>query len=215
MKNRIRKHAGGLAPHKYLSIGQQKQLRQWCLEQQARGGLRAAVNRMLVEVIMFTGVRVAELCELKLRDLPGDHGKNAVLVECGKGRKERTIVVPAEFGSMAAEFIHTWRRGARPGSLLFVSERGEAMSTADVRSKLRAVGRAAGIGRLFPHKLRHTYGTNVWRVTKDILFLQDQMGHADPRTTAIYAKTDDESRSRYAEELGSFSAELIREYKQA
>jgi len=56
-------------------------------------------------------------------------------------------------------------------------------------------------GKVYPHMLRHTYLTRLYNVEKDLRFVQDQAGHASPTTTAIYAKTDNESRRRQVEAL--------------
>jgi len=59
----------------------------------------------------------------------------------------------------------------------------------------------AGIGKLHPHMLRHTYLTRLYNVEKDLRFVQDQAGHASPTTTAIYAKTNSKARKRQVEAL--------------
>jgi len=203
MEKRIRKQAGGLRPDKYLSEWQQQCLLDYVVKKAAGGGHRAAANLMIVEMLMLTGLRAAELCYLTMKDLPMRHGKPVVFVECGKGRKERTVEIPTELMRRIGEFAAAHRVGARAGSPMFVSERGGIMSTQNLRAKLRLIGYAAGIGHLHPHKLRHTYGTNAYNITGDLLFLQDQMGHADPRTTAIYARTNDRRRRQHAENIGT------------
>jgi integrase len=57
------------------------------------------------------------------------------------------------------------------------------------------------IGKLHPHMLRHTYGTRLYNVEQDLRFVQDQLGHASPTTTAIYAKTNVKARRRQLEAL--------------
>jgi len=47
-----------------------------------------------------------------------------------------------------------------------------------------------------PHMLRHTYGTRLYNVEQDLRFVPDQLGHASPTTTAIYAKTNAKARRR-------------------
>jgi integrase len=67
--------------------------------------------------------------------------------------------------------------------------------------KIKKLGRQAGIGKLHPHMLRHTYGTRLYNIEQDLRFVQDQLGHASPTTTAIYAKTNTKARRRQLEAL--------------
>jgi len=66
---------------------------------------------------------------------------------------------------------------------------------------MRAQDEQAGIGKLHPHMLRHTYLTRLYNIEKDLRFVQDQAGHASPTTTAIYAKTNNQARKRQVQAL--------------
>ena len=70
-----------------------------------------------------------------------------------------------------------------------------------IYEKIKKLGRQSGIGKLHPHMLRHTYGTRLYNVEQDLRFVQDQLGHASPTTTAIYAKTNAKARRRQLEAL--------------
>ena len=71
-----------------------------------------------------------------------------------------------------------------------VSERGKKIIYRSIYAKIKRIGEQAGVGKLHPHMLRHTYLTRLYNVEKDLRFVQDQAGHASPTTTAIYAKTN-------------------------
>jgi len=84
---------------------------------------------------------------------------------------------------------------------LIVNEQGGRIQYRSICAKIKRLGECAGIGKLHPHMLRHTYGTKLYNVEQDLRFVQDQLGHASPTTTAIYAKTNSKARRRQVEAL--------------
>jgi len=200
---------GGLPPNKYLSDGQVKLLRQY-LTRKVNGAtlsgpwpVRPFINSMIVDLLLNSGLRAAELCDLQLRDLPGCHGKPIIDVRKGKGRIQRSIFISDALTERLKKFIRLHRRAAKPKSYLFVNELNFGrLSPASLRSKLRIIGDAAGLGRLNPHRFRHTYATHLYKSCQDLLFVSDQLGHKDPETTAIYAKTASDLRQKFANGFG-------------
>jgi site-specific recombinase XerD len=197
MSRKQKKHRGALAPDKYLSKEQVARLR-WYLDTLRLGNgcsrFRSAVTVQLVDIMLNAGLRAGEVCNLQLRDLPDHHGKPVINIRDGKGDVSRAVDISTALVSRTCAFVKKYRRNAKPRSYLFMSEAGRPMRYWSVYGKVRIVGQRAGIGHLHPHKLRHTYGTMFWNATKDILHLQDQLGHGDPQTTAIYAKTCSDER---------------------
>lgn len=196
---------GGLSPDKFLSDEEISIVRR-TFGGRRDGGPRLAVNVMLFDMFLNTGLRAFEMAALDLMDLPSP-GKCFVYVRHGKGDVSRKVEVCQEFAGRISAFVRDWRKGARHGSPLFVSERGGRMSTAMMRSRLAIVGKAAGL-HLYPHRLRHTFACKHYKINQDLLLLQEQMGHADPRTTAIYARTESPDRIAKTERLGQFLMKL-------
>jgi len=227
---RHQKHRGGLAPDKYLSDEEFDTLIAYVRQQgdiaRQRGSRRAVVNQMIIETLLFTGMRAEELCSLQVRDLPLSHGKDVVYVRRGKGNVSRTIEISSDFAQKLTSFVKDYRKNAKPGSAVFVNERGyrrlrwkmQRPAKSDGRmieenrsehssrliyrslySKVRIIGQKAGLRRLTPHMLRHTYLTRMYNVKNDLRFVQDQAGHASPSTTAIYACTSAEARRQQVE----------------
>ena len=122
------KERGGLAPHKYLSREQVRQLRAYVKAQaeQAHSNTsrRDVVNEMIVELLLFSGLRARELCQLKVRDLPLSHGKNSIYVRDGKGRVSRVVEIPADLVTKLEHFIKFHWSGAKPDSAVIPSEQG-------------------------------------------------------------------------------------------
>jgi integrase len=88
-----------------------------------------------------------------------------------------------------------------PVSPVSASAKGDRVIYRSIYEKIKKLGRQSGIGKLHPHMLRHTYGTRPYNVEQDLRFVQDQLGHASPTTTAIYAKANAKARKRQLEAL--------------
>ncbi len=209
MKHGIRKrkkHRGGLAPNKYLSKEQFDLLKRHLAgkvesSSTTLGRRRAEINQMLIILMANSGLRVSEVSQLQMRDLPHCHGKGIIDVREGKGCVQRTVEISSSLAGKIFEFIKKYRKSAKPNSPLFVNEDGGSLNYRSIYSKLMIISREVGIGRLNPHKFRHTYGTLFYTKTKDTRTLQDQLGHSDIRTTAIYSRTEDAERRRMIEDF--------------
>lgn len=127
MATRI-KERGGLAPHKYLSREQVRQLRTYVRNRAEQAHLntsrRDVVNEMIVELLLFSGLRARELCRLKVRDLPLSHGKNSIYVRDGKGRVSRVVEIPTDLVAKLEHFIRFHWSGAKPDSTVIPGEQG-------------------------------------------------------------------------------------------
>lgn len=205
MKTKTKKHTGGLTPDKYLSEAQLKKLRRYVRDKadaaRTRGSYRSIVNELIVELLVGTGLRASELCQLNLADLPTAHGKDSVWVRNGKGGVVRTIDINDMLKGRLARFVKLYRKNAKPSSPLLKSEWRGRISYQGLYTRVKEIGKRSGVGKLHPHILRHTYLTRLYNTEKDLRFVQDQAGHASPTTTAIYAKTDNASRKRQVESL--------------
>jgi len=148
-------------------------------------GLR---DRALVEVLYATGLRVSELCHLRLTDVRADQG----YLQClGKGNKQRIVplghAATGAVGRYVADGRPALTRG-RESPWLFVNARGGArLSRIGCWKILRARGRRAGIrAHLSPHVLRHSFATHLLERGADLRAIQAMLGHADLTTTQIY-----------------------------
>jgi integrase/recombinase XerC len=208
MKMAKRKKAtkrGGLAPDKYLSEAQLKKLRQYVKDKadlaRMRGGSRGVIDELIIELLANTGLRASELCNLNIGDLPVKHGKDCIWVRDSKGNVSRVVEISEKLKKRLERFVKLYRKGAKTNSPLLVSERGKRIIYRSIYAKIKRIGDQAGIGKLHPHMLRHTYLTRLYNVEKDLRFVQDQAGHASPTTTAIYARTNNTARKRQVEAL--------------
>jgi integrase/recombinase XerD len=147
-------------------------------------GLR---DRAMLELMYSSGLRVSELCALKLQSLDLEQ---RVLRVFGKGAKERVVPV----GQPAARAVQNYLAAGRPalvkartGSELFLSQQGKAISRKMFWVLIKQHARRAGITRpVKPHLLRHSFATHLLAHGADLRAIQEMLGHADLATTQIY-----------------------------
>jgi integrase/recombinase XerC len=143
----------------------------------------------LMELFYSSGLRLAELTGLKLRDLDLKTGQVRVL---GKGSKERIAPV----GSMAIKALQLWL-AARAGmaapdqQAVFVGRNGAALGPRAVQLRVAALARAAGLPQhLHPHMFRHSFATHLLESSRDLRGVQELLGHANISTTQVYTHLD-------------------------
>ena len=144
-------------------------------------------DRAIVLAMVFGGLRAAEVRSLRLADV--DMGLSRVRV-VGKGGRERTVPVDRAFFSECAAYVRTERPSGCPTPECFVVLRGPTSGAPLSEDGLRKVFRThrarSGAIRVRPHRLRHTYGTELATAGVDLLVLRELMGHVSPETTARY-----------------------------
>ena len=147
---------------------------------------RGALHAAMLHVMYASGLRVSELCSLRLGDLDLQRG---LVAPHGKGGKRRLVPV----GEVAMDFTSRYLRDVRPRfaaegeRLLFVSLRGGAFTREGFWRMVRRYAVGAGIVPLpSPHKLRHSFATHLLRGGADLRAVQAMLGHADLGTTEIY-----------------------------
>lgn len=145
-----------------------------------------------LRLLVATGLRVGELCGLKLSDVSPDC--NVIRVH-GKGSKDRVAYVTDPILREALKSLVAARRSTADGDgPLLINRLGRPMRSQSVRSKLRRFAKEAGIERrVTPHMLRHTAATLLIETGVDIRFVQRLLGHSSIATTEIYTHVTDEA----------------------
>jgi integrase/recombinase XerC len=156
-------------------------------------------DRLIVELLYATGVRVGELCAVDLDDLDRERRLVRVL---GKGGKERVVPygVPAERALdryLTAGRPAVWGSGSGPALLL--GARGRRIDPRAVRRIVHErVQRVEGAPDIGPHGLRHSAATHLLEGGADLRSVQELLGHATLSTTQIYTHVSVERlRSAY------------------
>jgi integrase/recombinase XerC len=163
-------------------------------------------DRAIVLAMLLGGLRSAESRGLLLADV--DMGRRRLRV-IGKGGKERHVPVDAAFFTEVAAYLRLERPPGLSTPQCFVVLRGPTtgspVSEAGLRSLFRRHRELSGSIRVRPHRLRHTYGTELASAGIDLLALRALMGHASPETTARYVHL---SLEQLAAEYGAARATL-------
>jgi integrase/recombinase XerC len=144
-------------------------------------------DRLIVEMLYATGIRVAELVGLDIDDV--DRGRRVVRV-LGKGAKERSV----PYGVAAERALEAWLRRGRPelatpagAAALLLGARGRRIDPRAVRAVVhRAVAGVPGAPDIGPHGLRHSAATHLLDGGADLRAVQELLGHASLATTQLY-----------------------------
>lgn len=149
-------------------------------------------DRAIIELLYSCGLRVTELCTLRLSDLFLDEGFIRVL---GKGSKQRLIPISERaIHELELWFADRCHIEVKPGEedFVFVSHRrGKHLSRITVFHNLQVYAERAGITKtISPHTLRHTFATHLLEGGANLRAIQAMLGHEQIGTTEIYTHID-------------------------
>lgn len=145
-------------------------------------------DRTMLEMLYATGLRVSELCNLRVHEVNLRQGVVRVM---GKGSKERLVPVGEEALGWLQDFLRGPRmdllKGNAASDELFPSNRGTAMTRQAFWYRIKSHAQTAGIKKkLSPHTLRHAFATHLLNHGADLRIVQLLLGHSDLSTTQIY-----------------------------
>ena len=150
----------------------------------------------LLTLLLGTGIRVSECVGLNIQDIDF---KNGGIRIHRKGGKEVTVYFGTEVEYALLDYLEQ-RKSIVPESgnedALFLSLQNKRISVRSVENLVKKYARTVTpLKKITPHKLRSTYGTNLYRETGDIYLVADVLGHSDVNTTKKhYAAMEDERR---------------------
>jgi integrase/recombinase XerD len=145
----------------------------------------------MLELFYASGLRLSELCSVRLEGLDLDEGFIRVT---GKGNKTRIVPVGGRARSAVTDYLRSERPALvtkRTSSEIFISVRGTKLSPDRVREVVKERAALAGIEQnVYPHLLRHSFATHLLEGGADLRVIQELLGHADIATTQIYTHVD-------------------------
>ncbi len=148
-----------------------------CLTEAEVAQLIASANsrrdRAIVEMFYASGLRLSELARLRFEDI--DLKRRTIRVIAGKGNKDRIALL----GSKAVEALRAYFDERERAGVFGLSPRGISLV-------IRDMGKRAGLGRVTPHMLRHSFATALLNNGADIRYVQELLGHAQISSTQIY-----------------------------
>lgn len=160
-------------------------------------------DRAWFALMLRAGLRVSEVASLKLEDIVAPPGENqpARLRVCGKGRKERMVLLTEDAYAVVQAWLQVRPRTSQ--AHVFLNERdGGPLSANGIEYCLREYAQQAGI-TVTPHQLRHTYARQLTEAGMPVTSLGKLMGHAQVSTTQIYTTgADPELAQAYQQAMG-------------
>lgn len=163
---------------KYLDKEEVAKLRQ-------QGEKELLRNRVLVEFLLTSGCRIGEVHQLNRADVDVE---NRTAIVLGKGKKIRHIHFSEKSALLLEKYLES-RKDDNPA--LFVTNgkgKKKRLSIRWMGTIVNRMGKGTGIsGSLHPHRLRHTFATELLAKGAELSFIGDELGHADLKTTQVYA----------------------------
>ena len=156
------------------------------------------IVKPLTTMMLETGVRVSEICNMDVDDV--DLDDLSALILGGKGEKDRTVL----FTDLTAEGIQEWMAERRMRAekqvkeerqALFLTKNGHRITPRWVQKLMDRIADRAEIkrSRLTPHTLRHTFASGLLERGADLVTIQRLLGHASIATTRVYLEISDQT----------------------
>jgi len=154
----------------------------------------------ILTLLLGTGIRVSECVGLDINDV--DFKNNGIKVT-RKGGNEMVVYFGDEVRDALENYLETTRAAATPlpshENALFLSTQRKRMGVQAIENMVKKYARQVTPNKkITPHKLRSTYGTNLYKETGDIYLVADVLGHKDVNTTRKHYAAIDEDRRRQA-----------------
>ena len=150
-------------------------------------------DRAILETLYGCGLRVSELCDLRMDAVVAD---GELLRVFGKGSKERLVPLGGACGRALNAYFASARSFFTRGDLgethMFVTRLGRPCTRQGVFKIVKERAAAVGISlkRISPHVLRHCFASHMLAHGADIRYIQEMLGHADIGTTQVYTHVD-------------------------
>ena len=157
----------------------------------AKGRMTWPVRYMLVHLAMYSGLRVSEIASLRIEDVYLTTKPAYLYVRNGKGEKDRDVYLDRELVKHLREFLHEkqlWNQSVELAAPLFAGQGGQPFTTTALYISFKQAVREAKLrDDLTIHSARHSYATLLLHKTKNLKYVQKQLGHSSLNMTSLYA----------------------------
>lgn len=142
-------------------------------------------DKAIFELLYATGIRCAELTQIRLEDINFD--EKTILIK-GKGRKQRYVLFGEKAKSKVLQYINAERfTHSRGNSILFLNRQGQSLTSRMVQMIFTMFGKFLPVKKqLTPHKIRHSFATHLLNAGLDLRALQELLGHQSLSSTEKY-----------------------------
>lgn len=161
----------------------------------------ALMYRAMISLMLYAGLRVEEVCSLKIKDLEISERKGEVWIRDGKGGKAAKMPLNVKARRALTAWFDHWVDYYQ-GSPLWVGRKHETLSARSVQNHVQSIGQVLEIDPLTPHTFRHTFVRRLLVVNKEpINVVQKFARHARVETTLSYARVSWDDLEEAAERL--------------
>ncbi len=163
---------------------------------------RNVQDMVIIKTLLYTGVRVSELINIRIEDV--DFDRCQIRVNSGKGGKDRIVPFPVSFKEVLA--IHIDKMESQKADYLFESNRQRKYSDRGIRKILAKYAKMAGLDHsISPHQLRHFLLTWLKKQGIDDALIQPYSGHSSRQSLEIYSRLSlSEAQSVYESVMSKF-----------
>jgi site-specific recombinase XerD len=138
-------------------------------------------HKCMIMASYSAGLRVGELLNLRIKDI--DSKRMLIRISQGKGKRDRVTLLSRKL----LELLRNYYKQYHPREWLFEGIAGGRYSERSIQNVLKKACRKAGIRKhVTMHTLRHSFATHLLENNTDIRYIQELLGHANPKTTQIY-----------------------------
>lgn len=146
-------------------------------------------NRLILKIIIYTGIRVSEMLNLKIKDIFKEDDIYMLQIR-GKGNKPRVVMIKC---NIIENDLQNWlNQRVCNSDILVCNQKGDRLTQAYVSRIVENILMSAGIRKEKngAHMLRHSFATLLYSKHKDLILVQEALGHADINTSRIYTHFD-------------------------
>ncbi len=149
----------------------------------------AARNRLIIKIILYTGIRVSEAINIKIKDFTKD-GDAYIIQVRGKGNKPRVVMIKEKI--IKNDLDNWYENRCCDENLLFCNQKGTRLTQAYIGRLVEQILLSVGLRKEKngAHMLRHTFATLLYQKNRDLILVQESLGHADINTSRIYTHFD-------------------------
>jgi len=138
-------------------------------------------SKFIIKLLYSTGMRVSELCNLKLNDL--NLNEKIGWIRQGKGKKDRIFIISEKL----TQEIEQYMKGQQEQNYSYLLSKEKPLTPRNIQKIIKLAAKKAGINKkVTPHTLRHSYATHLLEAGTDIRKIQALLGHENLNTTQIY-----------------------------
>lgn len=177
-----------------LRIAREKYPRLWLIRYR---------DSVIVNLLLTTGLRVGELCDLRISDLALGERKGSLMVRNGKGRKQRSVALMNETRKQLTDWLTV--RPQVASDRVFIGQRGEPVQPRIVQRVVCRYAKEAELEDVTPHTLRHTFSKSLLDSGASLVEVSKLLGHKSLDSTARYTQPSDMELQDAVERMGEVS----------